>query len=227
MFDDFGGLATGLTCLELSVKVSWLDGTNILHFPNLTVFNLRTTNPTRQPTSAPVTTLQLPKVEKSQLFLCDTRTINFVESYLPNLRDLRLFTPCYVKDWIGGKEGTWTRNNFLVEYQNLDHILIAVHGIERFAPPPVPVQWDGVKRVALAMDVEIADILGHVKMPMLEEITLIYPQWGIDRHDWHVEGWVRLRAGARMLVNMCYDKEVDELSAHFPGYVVTTHDKRD
>ena len=170
----------------------------------------------RQPASAPVTALQLPKVERVCLFLCDTRIIDFAGSSMPGLRHLRVFTPCYVKNLMGGEEGTRTRRNFLVNYQNLEHIMISAHGIEKSAPL-MQVEWESVKRVTLAMDVGIADLVGHVKMPILEEITLIYPQWRVDQYKGQGETWDKVRETMKKLVDVCYDEEINKLSKNFPG----------
>jgi hypothetical protein len=124
--------------------------------------------------SAPVTALQLPKVEKICLFLCNTCTMDFAGSSMPSLRHLRVFMLCYVKNVMGRREGTRTRRNFLINYQNLKHIMIAAHSIKKSAFL-VEVEWKSVKRVMLTIDVGIADLVGHVKMPILEEILLIYP----------------------------------------------------
>lgn len=214
MFDNFGGIASGLTDLDLSVKVSWLDGTPLLQFPNLTRFKLRTTNPTCEPVSGPVTALHLPKVERIELLLCDTRTINFAESSMPKLRALRLFTPCYMEELgedlqvFRRKEGTWTRNNFLVEYPNLERVVIAVHGIDQSSYLPVPVQWVEVKVVMLAADVGIADMIGDVVMPSLEQIILIYPAWR-ESGD--------LYSGGREKLTETYIQERKKLANRFPG----------
>jgi hypothetical protein len=223
-----------LTRLDLSVKLSWLEGIDTLRLPNVTVLKMRTTSAYHSPQSSPVTKLDAPRLEKASLQLCDTRIIDFTGStFAGSVKQLMVSTPCYVMKKMEHDTWIWTRVNFIVHYPRVEEIVLAVHGIQLPSPLQNRVQWCSIKKLSLMMDVGIADLLQGVDMPLLETVRLVYPEWRMketlysderdernatsDEEDERTSvRWRTPRVLVKQLVDHYYHEEYNKLSARFP-----------
>lgn len=184
LFDDFDNVAEGLTHLDLSIKISWLGNVDRLHFANVTTLTLRITAPYNIPQPSTVIRLDAPKLERGTLFICDTRIIDFAgSSFTANVKQLTVCTPCYKMKTMTVDSRRWTRNNFIVKFPLLEQVT-RMHGIHNATMPPDNIQWSKVKRLALAMDIGIADLVAHISMPELEKIMLVCPEWRMKETSW-------------------------------------------
>jgi hypothetical protein len=234
IFNDFDAVAIMLTCLDLSVKLSWLEGVDTLCLPNVTVLKMRTTSTYHSPQSSPVTKLDAPRLKKASLQLCDTRIINFTGStFAGSVKQLMVSTPCYVMKKMEHDTWIWTWVNFIVYYLRVEEIVLAVHSIQLLSPSQNRVQWCSIKMLSLLMDVGIADLLQGIDMPLLETVRLMYPEWRMketlysDKRDEQnatsdeedertAVHWHTLRVLVKQLVDHYYHEEFNKLSTHFP-----------
>jgi hypothetical protein len=185
LFDDFNNVAEGLTHLDLSVKISWLGNVDRLHFTNVTTLTLRITAPYNAPQASTAIRLDAPKLERGTLFICDTRIIDFTgSSFTVNVKQLTVCTPCYKMKMMMVDSRRWTQNNFIVKFPLLEQVTLGMHGIHNATTPPDNIQWSKVKRLALAMDIGIADLVAHISMLELEKIMLVYPEWRMKETSW-------------------------------------------
>ncbi|KAF8238545.1 hypothetical protein L208DRAFT_1387549, partial [Tricholoma matsutake] len=128
----------GLMHLDLFIKISWLGNVDRLHFTNVTTLTLRITIPYNIPQASTVIRHDAPKLECGTLFI--------------------LCTPCYKMKMMTVDSRRWTQNNFIVKFPLLEQVTLGMHGIHNAIMPPDNVQWSKVKRLALAMDIRIADL---------------------------------------------------------------------
>lgn len=149
--------------LDLSIKISWLGNVDRLHFANVTTLTLRITAPYNIPQPSTVIRLDAPKLERGTLFI--------------------VCTPCYKMKTMTVDSRRWTRNNFIVKFPLLEQVT-RMHGIHNATMPPDNIQWSKVKRLALAMDIGIADLVAHISMPELEKIMLVCPEWRMKETSW-------------------------------------------
>ncbi|KAF8230977.1 hypothetical protein L208DRAFT_1399664 [Tricholoma matsutake] len=69
MFKNFNGVATELTHLDLSIKISWPEGVDSLHFPNVIALRLRMTTTHHYPRLLPSQN-RCTEAEKEALEIC-------------------------------------------------------------------------------------------------------------------------------------------------------------
>ncbi|KAF8226558.1 hypothetical protein L208DRAFT_1406882 [Tricholoma matsutake] len=122
--------------LDLSIKISWLGNVDRLHFTNVTTLTLHITAPYNIPQASTVIRLDAPKLECGTLFI--------------------VCMPCYKMKTMTVNSRRWTRNNFIIKFPLLEQVT-RIHGIHNATMPPDNIQWSKVKRLALAMDIGIAD----------------------------------------------------------------------
>jgi hypothetical protein len=135
IFNNFNAVAIMLTHLDLSVKLSWLEGVDTLCLPNVTVLKMCMTSTYHSPQSSPITKLDAPKLEKASLQLCDTRIIDFTGStFVGSIKRLMVSTPCYVMKKMECDMQIWTQVNFVVYYPRVEEIVLAMHGIQLPSP---------------------------------------------------------------------------------------------
>jgi hypothetical protein len=107
-------------------------------------------------------------------------------SFGANVKELMLYTPCYIMKKMELDSWSWTQDNFIVHYPKLEQVTIGIHGIHSSSSSP-NIEWARAMRLALVMDIGIADMVAHIWLPMLERVLLIYPEWLMEETSYDNE----------------------------------------
>jgi hypothetical protein len=82
IFNNFDAVVIALTCLDVSLKLSWLEGINTLHLPNVIVLKMCMTSTYHSPQSSPITKLDMPKLKKAVYNYATSESSNSPEAHL-------------------------------------------------------------------------------------------------------------------------------------------------